>query len=226
LILLRSDKGIFCGLVMALALTGPAMAQAVTSTAPLTEEANLLHLEALGQRLALPVPDWLPEADQSSGAVVPLVETIYRADERQAVLQILPKGETEALWNTHYGVILTAGAEQPLTEVRDAVVSNYARSCQPARTAFFQLGEDGGDALAPLGFVCGAYRNSLTGLSGKGEVMVMSFKRSDTGTALVFQEWRGPAFDPSTPTSWPVPTDLVEGRARQFQTEAALTPVD
>lgn len=224
--LLHSDKGIFCVLFMAIALTGPAMAQAVSGPAPLREEPNVLHLEALGQRLSMPTPDWLEDEERSSGAVLPPIETIYRADEQQAVLQILPKGETEALWNTHYGVILTAGADQPLTEVRDAVVGNYGRSCQPARTAFFQLGEDDGETLAPLGFVCGAYRGNLTGLSGKGEVMVMTFKRSASGTALVFQEWRGPAFDPAIPASWPVPTDRVESRARELQTNASLSPLD
>ena len=221
---LLSRTSAFAGLLAALLLSTPALAQMVSGAPPLTEQNNGMVLQALGQSLTLPPPDWLTPEQQSSGAVLPLVQAIFRSDETQATLEILPQGDIEALWNTLYGIQLLAGAQVPLTDLRKQVVARYARTCKPSLTAFFQLGQDDGETLAPLGFVCGAYADSTSAFAGKGEVMVMSFKKSTTGTAMVFQEWRGPAFDPATASTWPVPTATVEARAKQLQDQAVLTP--
>jgi hypothetical protein len=215
-------KSVLGGILAALLLAAPVFAQPVSGEPPLSEGGNGLVLDALGQRLSIPAPDWLAPDQQSSGALRPLVETIYRSDETQAILQILPKGEIEALWNTLYGAQITL-ANRPLTELRAEVVARHARTCKPALTAFFQLGEDQGDTLAPLGFVCGGYRDSFPAFAGKGEIMVMSFKKNDAAIAMVFQEWRGQAFDPATPSTWPVTAEVVETRAKQLQDEAVLS---
>jgi hypothetical protein len=201
-------------LALALAVA-PAAAQ--QSEPPVTETAPNLVLEALGQTVTFPAPDWLSEEEQRSDEVRPLVEMLYRTQGSQAVLEIMPKGETEALWNTLYGVQVSTETTKPLTRIRAEVVARYASTCQPQATAFFQLGNDEGETLAPLGFACGAYRNDLTGFLGKGEVMIMTFRKNEAGVALVFQEWRGAAFDPTKPDTWPVATEVVEARAQQLQ---------
>ena len=208
-------------LVASLLLIDPAMAQ-VASEPPLTTVDNMMVLDAMGQQLTMPMPDWL-NASQVSGDVRAHVELKYVADDKQAVLEILPKGENEALWTTLYGAHITLAADRSLGDYRNEMVNRYAQTCKPGLTGFFQFGQDDGDVLAPLGFVCGGYLDELANYAGEGEVMVMSFRKSDKGVAIVYQEWRGDAFDPSQPSTWPVATNVVEARAKQLQAEARLS---
>jgi hypothetical protein len=210
------------GLVLAM-LALPVAAQQAADTPPLAEADGGLTLDRLGHHLTMPMPDWL---QSSSGPIGSQVELHYVADARQAVVEMRPKGETEALWNTLYGARITLSSDRPLAQFRSVVMAGYAATCQPERTGFFQLQPDQGEVLAPLGFICGAYRNDLTGYTGLGEVAIMSFKKTSTGMAIVFQEWRGKAFDPKTPSTWPVATDVVQRRAGQLQDQASLTPAD
>ena len=221
----RSLAPLLAAPVATSALAAPAAAQVITE-APVTEAGSALVLDAIGHNFSLPLPDWLSSAERLSGNVWPLVDSTYRADENQALLEIYPKGETQALWKTLYGARITLEASRPLTDYRSAVMYGYSQTCKPELTGFFQFGEDEGDNLAPLGFVCGAYLDRLAGYAGEGEVMVMSFRKSDKGVAIVYQEWRGEAFDPSKPETWPVSTEVVQARAEQLQAEAALTLAD
>lgn len=209
----------------ALLSTAPAMAQVVTE-APLVQEGNDLVLTTVGHQFKLPLPDWLTAAERLSGNVQPLVETSFRSDPTQALLEIYPKGETSEAWTKLYGARITLEADRPLTDYRSAVMYGYSQTCNPKLSGFFQFGEDAGDNLAPLGYVCGAYLDRLEGYSGQGEVMVMAFSKTEKGVAIVYQEWRGPLFDPSDPTTWPVSTDMLNARAEQLQTQATLSLAD
>lgn len=202
----------------------PASAQ-IRSEPPLRAENGMLRLDTMGHSLALPMPDWLaPDAAQSA---LEHVETSYLAEDGQALLEIYPDGESEALWTTLYGARVSRDEkERTLADYRAALMMLHANSCEPALTGFFQLGPDDGDNLAPLGFVCGAYRDHYTTFRGLGEVMVASFRRSDTGVAIIYQEWRGAAFNPADPSSWPVSTDVVEARAAQLQADVTLSKAD
>ncbi|GLQ56001.1 hypothetical protein GCM10010862_32600 [Devosia nitrariae] len=188
---------------------------------PLTQNGEALVLETHAHRLVLPLPDWLTD-DERAGETLPLVETMFSSSERQAILTITPKGETAETWRTLYAARITLEPDRALIDYRRSTMTGYARNCRPGLTGFFQLGEDRGEALAPLGFVCGAFLERLGNLIGMGEVAIISFKRTPAGIAAVYQEWRGDAFDPTDPTAWPVPTDVVELRARQLHDEAEL----
>lgn len=205
------------------AASGPALAQ-VRSTAPVVEEGGRLVLDALGHHLALPRPDWL----SGDGAALGRVETSFVAEDGQALLEIYPAGESEALWTTLYGARISRDEnERSLADYRAALMVLHANSCKPELTGFFQLGPDNGDNdLAPLGFVCGAYLDRYRTFAGLGEIMVASFGRSDTGVAIVYQEWRGKSFNPADPQTWPVPTKVVEARAHQLKAEMALSKAD
>lgn len=203
--------------------TAPALAQ-IRSDAPLVEESGKLVLDAMGHRLQLPRPDWLTGEDAALGRV----ETSFLAEDGQALLEIYPKGESEALWTTLYGARISRDEnERTLADYRAALMVLHANSCKPELTGFFQLGQDNGDNdLAPLGFVCGAYGDQYRTFAGLGEVMVASFQRSDTGVAIIYQEWRGKSFNPGDPKTWPVATDIVEARARQLKADVALSKAD
>jgi hypothetical protein len=209
-------------LLLAAALL-PALAQAQDTLPPVAEQDGVLVLNRLGNSLQMPMPDWLESVD---GAFADRVEIRYLNDDRQALLEIRPKGETQALWNTLYGARIMLGGERPLSAVRAALMTSYAATCNPDATGFFQLKPDDGENLAPLGFVCGHYRDDLTNYSGLGEVAVMSFKKTATGVATVFQEWRGKAFDPAAPATWPVATDVVQARANELQDHSAFSALD
>jgi hypothetical protein len=203
----------------------PAFAQVVTE-APLVEEGNALVLSTIGHKFTLPLPDWLTPAERLSGNVQPLVETSFRSDPSQALLEIYPKGQSPEQWTTLYGARITLEASRPLADYRSAVMYGYSQTCNPKLSGFFQFGEDDGDDLAALGYVCGAYLDRLAGYEGQGEVMVMAFSKTEKGVAIAYQEWRGPLFDPSKPETWPVATDVLKARAEQLQAEATLILAD
>jgi len=189
--------------------------------APLSQEGETLVLETHAHRLVMPLPDWLSEAERS-GEALQLIDTEFTTNERQAVLRIRPKGEDAHNWRTLYAARITLEPERPLIDYRRSTMTGYAQICQPELTGFFQLGPDEGERLAPLGFVCGAFLDRLENLAGTGEVVIIAFKRTPEGIASVYQEWRGAPFDPTDPASWPVPTDVVETRARELQDDAQL----
>ncbi|HTN63311.1 MAG TPA: hypothetical protein VL147_17450 [Devosia sp.] len=221
--MMTSAKFPLAGLLMVLLLLPAAQAQDATTLPPLAETDGMLTLDRLGHHLVMPMPDWL---ETPSGPIEKQVEIRYLTDARQALVEIRPRGETEALWSTLYGARITLGAELPLTAYRAAVMASYAATCNPQNTGFFQLTPDTADTLAPLGFVCGGYRDDLAGYVGLGEVAIMSFKKSQAGVAIVFQEWRGKAFDPGKPETWPVATDVVQARAGQLQDHSSFTASD
>lgn len=209
-----------------LALAGsavPASAQLRTA-APLVEDGGKLVLDAMGHRLDLPLPNWL----ESPSDVIDHVETSFVADDGQALLEIYPKGESEALWTTLYGARISRDEhERTLADYRAALMILHANSCKPELTGFFQLGPDNGDDdLAPLGFVCGGYLDRYRTFAGLGEVMVASFSRSDNGVAIIYQEWRGKAFNPGDPKTWPIATDVVQARAAELKSGVTMTKAD
>jgi hypothetical protein len=216
-------KSAFFGL-LALALAPSFASAQVRSEAPLVEEGGKLMLNALGHHLSLPLPDWVEATEGTIGRV----ETSFLAEDGQALLEIYPKGESEALWTTLYGARISRDTnERTLADYRAALMVLHANSCRPDLTGFFQLGQDNGDNdLAPLGFVCGAYSDQYRTFAGLGEVMVASFQRSDTGVAIIYQEWRGKSFDPADAKTWPVPTDVVQARAEQLKADVALSKAD
>ncbi|WP_152664691.1 hypothetical protein [Devosia geojensis] len=192
-----------------------------SAAAPLTQEGRTLVLDSHAHRLVMPLPDWFSDSERA-GEALPLIETEFTTNERQAVLRIRPKGENAQNWRTLYAARITLEPERPLLDYRRSTMMGYAQICQPELTGFFQLGPDEGETLAPTGFVCGAFLDRLENLAGTGEVVIMSFKRTPEGIASVYQEWRGEPFDPTDPSSWPVPTQVVETRARELQQEAQL----
>jgi hypothetical protein len=219
------SRRMLAGLALTLLVAAPALAQVVTE-APLVEEGNALVLTTVGHTFSLPLPDWLTPAERLSGNIQPLIETSFRSDPTQALLEIYPKGQSPEQWTTLYGARITLEASRPLTDYRSAVMYGYSQTCNPKLSGFFQFGEDNGDDLAALGYVCGAYLDRLEGYEGQGEVMVMAFSKTDKGVAIAYQEWRGPLFDPSNPETWPVGTDVLKARAEQLQAEAALSLAD
>ncbi len=200
----------------------PALGQ---NALPFTQDAGRLVLDALGQRLTMPLPDWVA-ADADLAAISERVSTRFLEDGGQAQLTIYKRGEGEAFWSTLYGARISEQTDMDLDEFRSRVVNVYAQSCDPDSVALFQLEPDTEDGLPPLGYVCGAYLDVFTDFAGQGEVMVMGFYKSAAGLGLVFQEWRGAAFDASTPASWPVPAETVEARMAQFKSDVTLTLLD
>ncbi|KKB77852.1 hypothetical protein VW35_14490 [Devosia soli] len=208
---------------LAASAVAPASAQ-IRSEPPVVEEDGKLVLDALDHRLFLPRPDWI---GADAEPVRERVEMTYLAEDGQALLEIYPKGESEALWTTLYGARISRDEqERTLADYRAALMVLHANSCKPELTGFFQLGPDEGDNLAPLGFVCGAYLDQYSTFAGLGEVMVASFRRSDKGVAIIYQEWRGKSFDPRDPQTWPVKTSVVEARARELQAGVTLSKAD
>lgn len=209
---------------LALAAT-PLWAAEADNGPALSRQGDLLALDALDQRLALPMPDWLAgNVDIEALRVAP--ETVYQAGEKEVTLLLYPRAESEAFWTTRVGARISVADDPNLKAYRDVLIIGYAQICRPELTAFFQLSQDRGEDLAPLGFACGGYIDRLNGYEGKGEVMVMRFVKTARGVGVVYQEWLGAGFDPADPAGWPVDPALVERRVTQFDTEITLALLD
>jgi hypothetical protein len=208
---------ILCGVAV------PAMAQPVQEI-PIEVVDGQMVYDVLGQRLSWPVPDWFPASGAPQWA--DYVSPNHVESDDQASLEIFPRGESEAYWTTIYGARINATPDVALTQLRSAVVNVYSRACQPQTVALFQFEPDQGDVIPPLGFLCGAYLDQLPSYAGKGEVMVIGFVRSETGVGMVYQEWRGAAFDPEDTSTWPVSPDVVEQRLAQFKSAVTLSSAD
>lgn len=216
---------LFGAALLAALLAVPAFAQSA-SAVPLRAEGASMVLTTEGHRIAMPLPDWLDANGIAGGDVTPLVDATFAESPGQATLDIIAKGDTAANWKVRYGARMLVGAGGSIEDFRQLLMSRYAKNCQPRTVGFFQLGPDTADALAPLGFVCGAFFDGLIGLGGQGEVAVIQLVRTQDGFAAVFQDWRGAAFDPSDPKSWPVATSVVQARAFQLQGAARLSLAD
>jgi len=214
------------GLLMALACPA-GMALAQPAEVPLRELDDGWAFEALGLSLELPFPVWLDDDAIAAGNVRDQVEARFFTDDRQALVEIIPLGEEFSAWSTLYAARITLEPERPLADYRRSIMFGYAQTCNTNSAGFFQLGEDVSETeLAPLGFVCGEFLDRIEGFAGQGEVAIMAFQRSEAGISMVYQEWRGPRFEPPQPASWPVETAIVEGRAAAFSERAVLATID
>ena len=211
--------------VAALALmAGPALAQ-VSGALPFSYADGQLVLQSLGQTLTLPAPDWATEA-ATEAELAELVSTRFLEESGQAHLEIYRRGEGEAYWTTLYGARVSNQANMDLAEFRSVVINVYAQSCKPETVALFQLEPDRDDMLPPVGYVCGAYLDGFSDFAGQGEVMVMGFYKSEIGLGMVYQEWRGEAFDAADPKTWPVAAEVVEGQMARLSAGVTLTATD
>lgn len=202
----------------------PAFAQGL-GDAPLSEVEGRLALDALGQRLVMPMPDFA----QDASTLVSLSEKAlarYTEDGGQAQLEIYRAGENEKFWTTLYGARLSNRASMSLQDFRSSVINVYAQGCDPDTIALFQLEPDEGDILPPLGYVCGAYADHIIDFVGEGEVMVMGFYRSEVGIGMVYQEWRTPRFDAKDTQSWPISPEAIEERMAQLKEHVSLLRAD
>jgi len=202
----------------------PAAAQPAASV-PLRADSERFVLNALEQNLALPLPDWLELEGAAPDAMLDRVSVYFQQEEGEARLEIYPRGEGEAFWSRLYGARIIQQPGLALTSLRSVIINVYARACRPEAVALFQFEPDDGDNIPPLGFVCGAYQD-LPGYAGQGEVMLIGFYRSDAGVAMIYQEWRGAAFDPTDSDTWPVSGEEIQSRVDQFKAQAGLTPAD
>lgn len=210
-------------LLLAGTLALPIAAQTTTGTpAPITQEGTSWHFDAAGHRFTIPFPDWLTAAERLHTDVASLVESNYYSDPKQAFVEFFPRGESLDSWTITYAARVTLEPGRSLEDYRRATIFGYSRTCQPEATGFFTFGEQTEDFFPALAFVCGAYLNTIPELKGMGEVMVSVFRKTDAGIAVIYQEWRGPAFGTYEPHTWPVTPDALEARANELQAEATL----
>jgi hypothetical protein len=204
----------------AMAFATPALAQPARTMPVLVEDGHLA-IEAQDQRFVIPMPDWI---DPSAADWTALASPRFTDIGSEAHLEIYKPGEGAAFWTSQYGARITRLDNPVLAEFRAVVMDAYARTCRPNALAFFQLEADDGDSLPPLGFVCGAYRDPAA--ADEGEITIMSFFKSDTGVAMLYQGWRGTAFDIANAATWPVSAGDIESHVASLADEPVLSAAD
>lgn len=212
-----SARLLICSL---LAFAGMMAPGAASDEPTVTQEGASFNFDAAGHRFTVPLPDWLSAAERLNTDVIGLVELNTFADAKQAFVEFFPKGQTYDKWTTTYAARVTLDSERTLDDYRKATVFGYSKTCKPEATGVFYFGEETPDFFPALGFVCGAYLDDIKTLRGQGEIMVSVFRKTDAGVAVVYQEWKGPAFDPSNPETWPVTRENLQARADELQAKA------
>ena len=205
-------------LAVVVALNAPVLAEDIS----VAQDGAQIDMDAVGHRFSVPLPNWLTAAERLNPNVIGLVEHNTYADPQQAFVEFFPKGETFDKWTTTYAARVTLDTKRSLADYRDASIAGYSKPCNPDLSGSFMLGKEEGEVFPPLIFVCGAYLDTIAKLRGQGEVMLSVFRKTPTGVAVVYQEWRGNAFDPSNPDTWPVSRATLEARATELQAGASL----
>ncbi len=207
-------------LALALTLATPALAEDAT----LGRDGVNLTFSALGHRFVLPTPDWLTPTARLSPDVLPLVESNIYGDAAQAFVEFFPRGENADSWTQTYAARLTLNPARSLDDYRRATMYGYRQVCRDDAIGFFNFGEETDTFFPALGMVCGAYRDTGA-LKGQGELMVAVFRKTDTGVAMIYEEWKGRAFDPSNPGTWPVDAETFKARAQELQDTVTLETI-
>jgi hypothetical protein len=205
-------------LALALLAISPSIAE---ETPTLGRDGVNLSFSALGHRFVLPTPDWLAPAQRLSPDLLPLLESNTYGDATQAFVEFFPKGQSVDNWTTTYAARLTLQPGRSLDDYRRATMYGYSQICKEEALGFFNFGEETDTFFPALGMACGAYKDNGK-LRGLGEVMVAVFRKTDTGIAMIYQEWKGRAFDPSDPTTWPVDAKAFQTRAKELQDVVTL----
>jgi hypothetical protein len=208
-------------LALALLAISPSIAE---ETPTLGRDGVNLSFSALGHRFVLPTPDWLAPAQRLSPDLLPLLESNTYGDTTQAFVEFFPKGQSVDDWTTTYAARLTLQPGRSLDDYRRATMYGYSQICKEEALGFFNFGEETDTFFPALGMACGAYKENGK-LRGLGEVMVAVFRKTDTGIAMIYQEWKGRAFDPSDPTTWPVDAKAFQARAKELQDVVTLEKV-
>jgi hypothetical protein len=208
-----------------LAATFPAIAEeapaapaapATTATDPLRQEGTSFVFTALGHEITIPMPDWLTGAERLSPDVGALIEKGGFANDKTAYVEFFPKGQSIDAWTTTYSARITLEPERTLENYRQATIYGYSQTCKPEFIGMFTFGEDTPEAFAPLAFLCGSYQTGLKGLDGKGEILVAVFRKTDAGIAVIYEEWRGPSFNPYDPAGWPIDRNALQARVDEL----------
>lgn len=212
-------KPLLLVLVAASLVAIPAAAQEAPTV---TQEGTSLHFDAAGHRITMPLPDWLSATERLAPDVVALVESNTYADPKQAFVEFFPRGQNLENYQTTYAARVTLEPARSLEDYQRATIFGYSQGCKPEATGTFTFGEATETFFPALAFICGAYLDTVAGYRGKGAVMVSVFRKTDAGIAVIYQEWRGPAFDPYDPAGWPVTAEAFQARADELQAEARL----
>lgn len=218
---IASARRLLAGLVLATAIAAPAIGSA-NDEPVVAQDGASITFDAVGHRFSVPLPDWLTAAERLNTDVIGLVEHNTYADPNQAFVEFFPKGQSYDQWTTTYGARVTLDKQRSLADYRDASIMGYSKTCNPDLAGSFTLGKEDGEFFPALVFVCGAYLDTIATLRGQGEVMISVFRKTPTGVAVVYQEWRGGTFDPSNPDTWPVSRETLEARATELQADARL----
>lgn len=215
-----------CCAVVCLTLATPVLAAPATTTpasdAPMTRNGDQIELDMVSHKLSVPLPDWLSDSDKATDDLKSVLETAFVGGASQAQVEWFPKGQNQASWTTRYGAQLLLQPNAPLPKFRAITMRSFAATCPKANIGFFQTELDDGEKLPPLGFICDNYGQASGPLAGLGEIALLAFRKTDSGVSLVYEDWRGPAFDATKPATWPISPDALQARSATFNAKVSL----
>lgn len=198
----------------------PALAQ--DAAARVGQSGDKLVYEAEGHRFTTALPAWIA-VDEDLG--LEDAEVIITGDDNSTRFEIVPRGENAETWTHMFGVRIVLEPERNLTEYRQAAAYGYALSCNGETGQFFLTDADTDEEVAPLVFICGQFVPEAN-RPGEGQVMVLGFRRTDEGIAVVYEEFRTPEFDGTDQADWPVAGTALVERGRDIFAQSELILID
>ncbi len=206
----------------ALLVLPSATALAQDENARVGQSGDQLVYEAEGHRFTTALPAWIA-VDEDLG--LEDAEVIITGDDNSTRFEIVPKGENADTWTHMFGVRIVLEPERDLTVYRQAAAFGYAMSCDGSTGQFFLTDEDTPTEVSPLVFICGEFVPEAN-RPGEGQVMVLGFRRTDEGIAVVYEEFRTPEFDGKDQADWPVAGTALVERGRDIFAQSELTLID
>lgn len=205
---------------LGLGIAAPALAQDANARAGQVD--GQLVLEAQGHQFFVALPAWFA---QNEDMTLDDQELIISGDKNSTRFEILPKGQNADSWTHMYGARIVLEPERDLAEYRSAAAYGYALTCHGETGQYFLADQDTDEQIAPLIFICGRFVPEA-GRPGEGEIMVMAFRRTDKGIAVVYEEFRTRAFNGKDQAAWPISGPSMVERANQLLASAALEKLD
>ena len=190
--------------VLSTVLVLAAMPFAVCAEEPGFErQMGRLLLTSINHSLELHVPTWGQGAGGSDASQLQLVRT--SGGPTVEVLELIPSSESIDAWTRMLAAMVVAqpGYDTPTLEY--SISAAFQQGCTPDTLSLGIAKPANGNLPRVLYAVCGRYADGLTGtVTGQGEVLIATVYQTEKGAVKVYQEWRGPAFDPREPAQWPV----------------------
>ena len=200
-----------------LLVAAPIAAQAQEQL-PLDLSDTTIGVTLAGHDVTLPRPDWF---NGDNGA-----DQYYeKVGDQAALLELIPGNEDFEDWHHMIAVLAVADPDYGVEQHEASIAAAFSQNCAETDLVLQKLAPLAEGYPEMLLAMCGAYeQETKVTKTGSGEILIAVVLTSPAGSAKLYQEWQGPAFDVNDATTWPVSEDELLSASEHLQQLAAFEP--